>query len=59
MTLHAGQGMHWPSELTRLQRENERIKASNKWLVDRLRDAVSTCYGGVSQEDIDAYEDKP
>lgn len=34
--------------------EVDRLKKENDWLADRLHDAVSTCYGGVTHDQIDA-----
>lgn len=34
--------------------EIERLKTTQTWLAKRLRDAVNTCYGGVTHDEIDA-----
>ena len=41
--------------------EVERLQAINAWLKERLRDAVNTCYGGTTHDEITrrALEPKP
>lgn len=51
--------MEAEGKIAALKSENERLRANNKWLVERLRDAVNVCYGGVSHDEIDGHEMAP
>lgn len=53
--LDAEQAMDWAAaDIEKMRAEIERLRADKKWLTERLRDAVNTCYGGVTHDQIDA-----